>query len=115
MSNLKLKVLVIGNPFDGMTVYGPIADPDRIDGDDIQDDWWIVDLEPAPDNTGLYHPDVVELMKREIWGQHPDYPRGDWAYEATNGDTNLGYWEWVTGQIEQDYEPEEPGTGMQEG
>lgn len=30
-----------------------------------------------------------------IWGQCEDYPRRDWAYEAGNNDTQLGYWDWV--------------------
>jgi len=29
------------------------------------------------------------------WGEDARYPRGDWQSEAGNGDTNLGYWEWV--------------------
>jgi hypothetical protein len=33
-------------------------------------------------------------------GEHPDYPRLDWQYEAGNGDTQLGYWEWVIHQEE---------------
>ena len=34
------------------------------------------------------------------WGWHPDYPRNDWAYEMANGDTRLGYWDWVCHRIE---------------
>lgn len=29
------------------------------------------------------------------WGKHPDHPVEDWQYEVANGDTRLGYWEWV--------------------
>jgi len=29
------------------------------------------------------------------WGEHPDYPVSDWQYEVANGDTRLGYWDWV--------------------
>lgn len=28
-------------------------------------------------------------------GGHPDYPVEDWQFEVTNGDTRMGYWEWV--------------------
>lgn len=31
----------------------------------------------------------------DVWGEDPDQPRSDWKYEVQNGDTNLGYWEWV--------------------
>jgi len=27
--------------------------------------------------------------------EDPRYPVADWRYEVTNGDTALGYWEWV--------------------
>ncbi len=28
-------------------------------------------------------------------GQHHDYPLTDWQREVSNGDTRLGYWEWL--------------------
>ena len=34
------------------------------------------------------------------WGEHDDYPVADWVMDATNGDTRLGYWEWVADMIE---------------
>jgi len=34
------------------------------------------------------------------WGSHPKFPREDWQYEVANGDTPLGYWEWVEAQLE---------------
>jgi len=37
-----------------------------------------------------------------IWGAHPKYPVWDWQYEVANGDTRLGYWEWVLSCIERD-------------
>ena len=33
------------------------------------------------------------------WGKHPDHPVEDWTYEVANGDTRLGYWEWVENMI----------------
>lgn len=35
-----------------------------------------------------------------MWGEHPEHPSSDWRYEADNGDTRLGYWEWVAARIE---------------
>ncbi|AMK23232.1 MULTISPECIES: hypothetical protein [Sphingomonadaceae] len=29
------------------------------------------------------------------WGALPDHPVTDWQYEVANGDTRLGYWDWV--------------------
>ena len=37
---------------------------------------------------------------RGCWGECPAYPRADWRYEVANGDTNLGYWEWLQHQLE---------------
>ena len=40
----------------------------------------------------------------EYWGNgHPEFPVEDWKTEVNNGDTRLGYWEWVkhqTGECE---------------
>jgi len=35
-----------------------------------------------------------------VANEHPDYPVEDWKYEVSNGDTALGYNEWVEHQIE---------------
>ncbi len=35
------------------------------------------------------------------WGEHPDYPRSDWRYLVSNGDTQRGYWEHVQACIDQ--------------
>ena len=29
------------------------------------------------------------------WSSYPDYPVEDWKAEVANGNTRLGYWEWV--------------------
>jgi hypothetical protein len=34
------------------------------------------------------------------WGEHPDYPARDWKHEVVDGNTRLGYWDWVEAQIE---------------
>ena len=44
----------------------------------------------------------------DVWGEHPRYPRQDWAAEVANNDTNLGYWMWVRSRIDQDL-PQEAG------
>lgn len=32
-------------------------------------------------------------------GECPDYPADDWKTEVRNGDTRLGYWEWVANRL----------------
>lgn len=34
------------------------------------------------------------------WGEHHTYIPADWRTEVENGDTRLGYWEWVASKIE---------------
>lgn len=34
--------------------------------------------------------------------EHPKYPLSDWQYEVQNGDTRLGYDEWVEHCLERD-------------
>lgn len=55
--------------------------------------------------------DIVEairephLLAREhggTWGSHPCYPPDEWMHEVSNGDTRLGYWEWVDNCIDQE-------------
>lgn len=31
----------------------------------------------------------------DFWSSDPDFPVSDWQYEVANGDTRIGYWEWV--------------------
>ena len=33
------------------------------------------------------------------WSSHPDIPVEDWKSEVANGDTRLGYWEWVSNAL----------------
>ena len=48
---------------------------------------------------------VKDLIKKYgEWNEHPDYPRSDWTYEVHNGDTSLGYWEYVESMIESNLE-----------
>ena len=33
--------------------------------------------------------------------EHKDFPISDWRYEVANGDTMLGYMEWVEHKVEE--------------
>jgi hypothetical protein len=37
----------------------------------------------------------IILEPVDVWGEDPEYTRDGWREDAGNGDTNLGYWEWV--------------------
>ena len=41
-------------------------------------------------------------MMPDLYGEDQDYPKEDWRQEVMNGDTLLGYWEWVRHQQEAD-------------
>lgn len=45
---------------------------------------------------------VIEQCGGDVWGRCSDYARADWEYEVSNGDSILGYWEWVIHQAESD-------------
>jgi hypothetical protein len=38
---------------------------------------------------------IPALSKFDYWGESPDHPVSDWMYWVSNGDTRLGYWDWV--------------------
>lgn len=61
------------------------------------------------DNTELTHETINAVAEPSLklvdkhgghWGAHADYPVEDWQYEVANGDTRLGYWDWVTNKTE---------------
>ncbi|MDE4297039.1 hypothetical protein PXK56_17780 [Phaeobacter gallaeciensis] len=37
-----------------------------------------------------------------VWDDHPKFPSSEWRYECDNGDTRLGYVDWVNAQLEND-------------
>jgi hypothetical protein len=40
--------------------------------------------------------------------ENSKYPKSDWQYEVKNGDTSLGYQEWVEHCIERDQDQDDP-------
>ena len=44
---------------------------------------------------------LIDQCGGDLWGEHPDHPKADWKYEVENGDTFLGYWEWVWIKIDE--------------
>ena len=76
-----------------------VPDDFKASPQDVQNllDWAEIDLATDP-----VRPDVQKVMQeneRGVWGEFPKYPRTDWQYEVAHGDTNLGYWEWVSHKL----------------
>lgn len=46
---------------------------------------------------------VEQLEVKYSQCDHPDHIREDWRNDVSQGDTNLGYWEWVLHQVESHY------------
>ena len=38
---------------------------------------------------------------RDTWAEDPDFPRKDWVWDVSEGNTYRGYWDWVTSKKEQ--------------
>lgn len=55
---------------------------------------------------------VIEQCGSDQWGECNQYPSENWRYEVENGETFLGYWEWVIHQAEADQVELETLTGQ---
>jgi hypothetical protein len=42
-----------------------------------------------------------------LWNEHPDHPEDEWVDQVVNGDTRLGYWEWVAIKLDDEDENNE--------
>lgn len=43
---------------------------------------------------------TAEELRRKYVTEHPDWPWQDWQYDVAQGDTKLGYWDWVQHNVE---------------
>jgi len=43
----------------------------------------------------------LSVNPADVWGNDEAFGREDWQLEVANGDTNLGYWDWVRHQHEE--------------
>jgi hypothetical protein len=50
---------------------------------------------------------LITVNGGNLWGVHPKYPKSDWQFEVENGDTMLGYWEWVLCKLEEEESEDE--------
>lgn len=53
------------------------------------------------------NPELESKKERDPWGETKEHPREDWRYEVANGDTNLGYWDWVDHKVEEEEDDDE--------
>ena len=53
-----------------------------------------------PDLIEPYRHPNAPTAKIPHWEDDPDFPSEDWRYEVANGDTRLGYHQWVEHQRE---------------
>lgn len=56
---------------------------------------WLADAKAADEGAGA--PDDAPISEEN---EDPAYPLSDWQYQVDNGDTRLGYADWVEGQRE---------------
>ncbi|MEF1302449.1 hypothetical protein QTO17_11095 [Vibrio owensii] len=49
--------------------------------------------------TSLLIERYANLNSTSGWPEHPEYYHEDWQSEAGQGNTQLGYWDWVTNQL----------------
>lgn len=47
------------------------------------------------------HEDVVALTEQDLWSEHSIFQRIDWQEEVGSGNTQLGYWNWVSNKIKE--------------
>jgi len=43
--------------------------------------------------------EVRGMEEENVWGEHPQFTRDGWRTDAGDGDTNLGYWDWVRHRV----------------
>lgn len=67
-----MKIIISGNPIDGMTYYGPFADDeiylaidDMMDRSEIEGDWWVASLVPALSKKKKYYVNATVLVESE--------------------------------------------------
>lgn len=103
-----MKVVAVGNPFDGVTLYGPFGDYENeyVFCDQLKEDWWLVGLEPpnprsAEDVDALFRGIDGPLFRQQrewlAW-QNDEHARGltelldkiaDWAHDCWGVDCLL--------------------------
>ncbi len=62
------------------------------------EDFWDQFSEPEPVAADL-DLETLEAANGGYWGEHPEHLVEDWQHEIANGDSRLGYWEWVEAKI----------------
>jgi hypothetical protein len=74
--------------------------------------WWVATVRIKSDTVDAACQKLKEVGQvteirpepEDLWGQSDEYPKSDWIYDVSNGDTILGYWDWVEHRLDQDIE-----------
>ena len=82
--------LEIGGLPEDATIYCPACEKDVKD-------------EPHNRTSLADHGRCFDCQKLWISNGHYNFPRSDWQYEVQNGDTNLGYDEWLDHKLEGEF------------
>lgn len=65
--------------------------------------WTDIQLaEPLVDSGDDLIQGLVEKYggERGQWGEDASHPRSDWSVDVANGDTSVGYWEWLQAALD---------------
>lgn len=77
-----------------------LSDLQRLSASEIEYCYAIAKRKRTPDETSsASNADALRLQYGED-NEHPNYPRGDWLFEASKSRTNLTYWDWVALKLE---------------
>lgn len=57
-------------------------------------------------DTVVIEPPSLRELQEDVWDSDEQFTREDWQHEVANGDSHIGYWEWVEHMRE--FDEEEP-------
>lgn len=68
----------------------------------------LADIEDVIIQRGSRLNPLPYVYRPNCWDDHDKFPVHDWQSEVGNGDTRLGYWDWVETQLQDCAEDELP-------
>jgi hypothetical protein len=99
-----ISLVISGDPVTGFSFFGPFAEvSEAVAWSQLElagAAWWVTPLVRPKGGIGNGLGAGRSVGDQDVWGENAAWPRTDWHYEVANGDTNQGYWDWVTHQRE---------------
>lgn len=68
----------------------------------------LADIENVISQQGARLNPLPYVYRPDYWDDHRNFPARDWQFAVGNGDTRLGYWDWVETKLEEWAEGELP-------